>query len=119
MHPEPWAEMSETTAARLGLKDGCPIIVETERGQARFILKIAEMHPDVVSVEYGWWFPELPACEPDLGGVWISNANLLTNADIQTSDPLIGTWTYNGLPCRVLHGADEPVEREMEIANER
>lgn len=119
MHPEPWAEMSETTAARLGLEDGCPIIVETERGQARFIVKIAEMHPDVVSVEYGWWFPDLPACEPDLGGVWISNANMLTSADNRTSDPVIGTWTYNGLPCRVLPGADEPVEQEMEIVNER
>lgn len=102
VHPEPWAEMSAKTASRLGLVDGCPVIVETESGQARFIVKIAEMHPDVVSVEYGWWFPELPPCEPELGGVWISNANLLTSADIETSDPLIGTWTYNGLPCRVL-----------------
>jgi hypothetical protein len=60
------------------------------------------MREDVVSVEYGWWYPELPAREPELGGVWISNANALTSADIENSDPLIGTWTYNGLPCRVL-----------------
>ena len=39
--------------------------------------------------------------EPELGGVWKSNANLLTSAEIGTSDPLIGTWTYNGIPCQV------------------
>ena len=100
-HPEPWAEMSPETAARYHLEAGCPVLLETERGQARFVVKLAEMAEDVISVEYGWWYPELPAREPELGGLWISNANLLTSADIETSDALIGTWTYNGLPCRV------------------
>lgn len=118
-HPEPWAEMSAETAARQGLMDGSPVIVETERGQARFILKLAQVVEDVVSVEYGWWYPELPACEPGLGGAWISNANLLTSADIETSDTLIGTWTYNGIPCRVLPDTALAVEREMELADER
>jgi anaerobic selenocysteine-containing dehydrogenase len=118
-HPEPWAEMSADTAAKLGLKEGCPIIVETERGQARFILKVAAMVDSVISVEYGWWYPELPACEPDLGGVWISNANLLTSADIETSDPLVGTWTYNGIPCRVLPGDSRSAELKMEMMHER
>jgi anaerobic selenocysteine-containing dehydrogenase len=118
VHTEPWAEMNAKTAASLGLMDGCPVIVETERGQARFTLKLAQMVEDVVSVEYGWWYPELPACEPDLGGAWISNANLLTNADIETSDALIGTWTYNGIPCQVLPDASRSGEREMELADE-
>jgi anaerobic selenocysteine-containing dehydrogenase len=100
-HPQPWAEMNPATAARLGVADASPVRVETERGQASFVAKLAEMVEGVVSVEYGWWYPELPACEPDLGGAWISNANLLTNADVETSDPRIGTWTYNGIPCRV------------------
>jgi thiosulfate reductase/polysulfide reductase chain A len=113
IHPEPWAEISATTAARLGLADGCRVIVETERGHGRFLLKVAPMSEDVVSVEYGWWYPEKPACEPELGGVWTSNANALTNADIDTSDPLIGTWTYNGLPCRVL-SAGAVTERNYE-----
>lgn len=102
IHPHPWAEMSSATCARLGLEDGSQILVETDRGQARYTLKVTPMRDEVVSVEYGWWYPEMPACEPDLGGVWVSNANVLTNADIETSDPLIGTWTYNGIPCRVL-----------------
>jgi anaerobic selenocysteine-containing dehydrogenase len=109
IHPEPWAEMSASTAVSQGLVDGCPVIVETEHGRARFVLKIAHIRDNVVSVEYGWWFPELPACEPGLSGTWISNANLLTSAQIEASDPLIGTWTFNGLPCRVY-----PVKDWME-----
>jgi thiosulfate reductase/polysulfide reductase chain A len=101
VHPEPWAEMSAATAARLGLQEGSPVWVETERGRARFSLKITRMCDDVVSVEYGWWDPRLPASEPSLGGAWVSNANLLTGADLESSDPLVGTWTYNGIPCRV------------------
>ena len=102
IHPEPWAEMSAITAHRLELTNGCPVWVETERGKARFSVKIAQMCDNVVSVEYGWWYPEMESTEPCLGGVWIANANILTNADIESSDPLVGTSTYNGLPCRVV-----------------
>ncbi len=101
MHPDPWAEISAVTAERMGLSDGSPVWVETERGKARFITKIIEMCDDVVSVEYGWWYPEMLPTEPTLGGMWISNANILTSGDFDTSDPLVGTWTYNGIPCRV------------------
>lgn len=102
IHPEPWAEVNSATAAMLGLEDGCRVRVETERGKARFTLKIAEMCDNTVSVEYGWWYPEMPASEPVLGGLWVANANVLTNADYDSADPLIGTATYNGIPCRVL-----------------
>ncbi|MEL7567227.1 MAG: molybdopterin-dependent oxidoreductase [Dehalobacterium sp.] len=101
VHPEPLVEMSQATAAALGLEEGCPVWVETKRGKARFILKIAPMRDHLVSTEYGWWHPEMPGAEPGLGGLWLSNANVLTNGDFSSSDPLIGTWTYNGLPCRV------------------
>ncbi len=101
VHPEPWAEMSAVTAKKLGLEEGYPIWVETERGKARFKVKIAQMRDEVISVEYGWWYPEIPGAEPILGGLWISNANILTDGDFDSSDSLIGTWTYNGLPCRV------------------
>jgi len=113
--PRPRAEMSAETAAKYGVVDGCRVFIETEGGHASFIAKIAEMRPDVVSVDYGWWFPEMRASEPELGGVWISNANLLTSADIENSDPLIGTWTYNGLPCRVI--VDHPESLTVHGAN--
>jgi anaerobic selenocysteine-containing dehydrogenase len=110
--------MSAGTAARLGLAEGGPVVVETERGQARFTLKLAPMVDDVVSIEYGWWYPELYSGEPELGGMWISNANLLTSGDIETSDPLIGTWIYNGIPCRVFQDTSPTGERELELVDE-
>lgn len=118
VHPQPWVEMSAETATRFGLADGCPVIVETERGSARFITKIAEIRSNVVSVEYGWWFPEMRAGAPDMGGAWISNANLLTSADVETSDPLIGTWILNGLPCRVRAGPALPGGQITEQTND-
>jgi len=44
----------------------------------------------------------MQSSEPVLGGLWVANANVLTNADYDSADPLIGTATYNGIPCRVL-----------------
>lgn len=102
IHPEPLMEISLATSLKLGIKDGDPVWVETERGKARFITKIVEMCEDAVSVEYGWWYPEMNAAEPSLGGLWISNANCLTNGDFESSDPLVGTWTYNGCLCSVV-----------------
>ena len=101
LHPEPLAEMNAATAQRLGLAGGQAVWVESPQGRACFRLKIAAMGSDVVSIEYGWWYPERDAAEPELGGVWLSNANLLTNADAQKYDNLMGQWIYNGLPCRV------------------
>ncbi|NLL51480.1 MAG: molybdopterin-dependent oxidoreductase [Peptococcaceae bacterium] len=101
LHPHPWAEMSSATAAKFGLEDGSRLWVETKKGKARFVAKISEMCDDVISVEYGWWYPEMEAAEPSLGGLWLSNANILTSAEFESSDPLIGTWIYNGLSCRI------------------
>ena len=106
LHPEPLAEMSAGCAQRLGLAEGQAVWVESPHGRACFRLKIAVMGTDVVSVEYGWWLPELPSAEPELGGVWRSNANLLTNADAQEYDNLLGQWACNGLPCRVYPAED-------------
>ncbi|KTE91505.1 dehydrogenase [Desulfitobacterium hafniense] len=101
MHPEPIAEMSPVTGEKLGLGEGSLVDVETERGKARFRTRFVPMCDHVVSVEYGWWYPEMKASEPELGGIWLANANLLTSGDFDASDPLVGTWTYNGIPCRV------------------
>jgi thiosulfate reductase/polysulfide reductase chain A len=106
LHPEPLAEMSAMTARNLGLTQGQAIWVESPHGRACFRLKLAVMRTDIVSVEYGWWRPELPSAEPELGGVWRSNANMLTNADAQEYDNLMGQWAYNGLPCRVYPAED-------------
>ena len=109
LHPEPLAQISAGCARRLGLAEGQAVWVESPYGRAYFRLKIAAMMTDVISVEYGWWRPELASSEPELGGVWLSNANLLTSADAQEYDNLMGQWAYNGLPCRVYPAEDKDI----------
>lgn len=41
-----------------GLGPGDPVEVRTAVGTARFLLEVAPMRDDVVSVDYGWWRPE-------------------------------------------------------------
>jgi anaerobic selenocysteine-containing dehydrogenase len=98
-HPDPTAQMSRSTLDAAGLQEGQWVEVASARGAARFKAQAADMVDGVVSVEYGWWYPEEQQGEPHLSGAWRSNVNLLTNADIETCEPLIGTWTYNGIPC--------------------
>ena len=101
LHPDPFAEMSAETAQRHALAEGDLIWVESPYGRAQFKVKTAPMLDSVVSVEYGWWYPEQDNAEPELGGYRISNANLLTSAEADKCDRLLGQWMYNGLPCRV------------------
>jgi len=89
------------TAACIGVVDGAEVWVETVSGRARFTTKIVVMSAGVVSVEYGWWFPGEGTERNELDSIWISNANVLTNAEFENCDPLLGQWSYNGLPCRV------------------
>lgn len=100
-YPEPLAEMSADSARKFGFSAGDAIMVATEKGQARFILKIAPMRDDMISVDYGWWFPEQKAGAPEYGGMWRSNVNLLTDCSLKTAEPMIGTWSYNALDCVV------------------
>ena len=100
-HPYPTAEMSKSTLRSLGINPGDWVLVATARGQARFKASVAAMVDGVVSCKYGWWYPEEAAGEPDLSGTWRSNVNLLTSADIEDCEPLIGSWNYNAIPCRV------------------
>jgi anaerobic selenocysteine-containing dehydrogenase len=110
MHPTPWVEMSAETAARIRTVDGAEVWVETVSGRARFTTKITTMHPGVVSVEYGWWSPGEDSERKVLDSIWTSNANVLTNAEFETCDPLLGQWSYNGLPCRVY-----PVAKDQDV----
>jgi len=98
----PEAEVSRETAADLNLADGQGILVETERGRAAFTLKVVTMRSGVVNVDYGWWFPEQGLSGDDPGGMLQANANLLTNADFDSADPLLGQWKYNDIPCRIV-----------------
>ena len=100
-HPQPLAEVAVETADKLDLNPGDKVWIETAQGRIRHTLAVVEMHPDAVSVELGWWFPEQPAAEPELGGMWEANANVLTTADTADCDPILGQWNFRSIPCRI------------------
>jgi len=100
-YPLPQADMSAATLAALGLEPGQWVEVRTANGAAHYQASEAELLDGVVSVDYGWWFPEQESGEPHLSGAWRSNTNLLTTARIEDCEPLIGSWRYNGIPCTV------------------
>jgi len=107
MHPTPLVEVGAETAQVHGLADGDAVWVETKHGRALFRLKVGVMREGTVSVEYGWWYPELSGSELE-SGVLISNANVLTSADFEDCEPTLGQWQFNGLPCRIsLAGPNE------------
>jgi anaerobic selenocysteine-containing dehydrogenase len=107
MHSVPLVEVGAETAQAHGLTEGDAVWVETKTGRALFRLKVGVMREGVVSVEYGWWYPELSAAEFE-PGVLISNANVLTSANFEDCETLLGQWQFNGLPCRIYPaGPDE------------
>ena len=95
--PRPVVEMSAATAAKLGFAEGDTVKLETDHGEARFTLAIANMRDDLVNVDYGWWHPEWEAKLPELGGIFESNVNTLTSCTPR--EPMIGTWAYNAIDC--------------------
>jgi thiosulfate reductase/polysulfide reductase chain A len=111
-HTHPAAEISAATASQLGVEDGDSVWIETPQGRIKQTLAVTEMQDDVVSVEYGWWFPEQRSSNPVLGGVWESNANVLTSADTATCDPILGQWSFRSIPCNLY----KVVEPEITIA---
>jgi anaerobic selenocysteine-containing dehydrogenase len=94
------AEIGVETAQSHTLKDGDAVWVETQTGRALFRLKVSVMREGVVSVEYGWWYPELSGSE-FATMVLTSNANVLTHADFEACESLLGQWQFNGLPCQI------------------
>jgi anaerobic selenocysteine-containing dehydrogenase/N-acetylglutamate synthase-like GNAT family acetyltransferase len=100
-YTDPVAEMAPGTAEKLGLAEGDVIWIETARGRIQQKLSLSDMQEDLVSVDYGWWFPEETAAEPELGGLWTANANVLTSADTAGCDPILGQWSFRTLSCKV------------------
>jgi anaerobic selenocysteine-containing dehydrogenase len=102
MWPWPTMLIHTDTARRLGIRDGDWCWIETKRGRIRQKAKLTfSIDPKVVNVQASWWYPEMPAEEPFLHGVWESNANVLTLDDPETLDPICGNWTNRGLMCKV------------------
>ncbi|MFH1123761.1 MAG: molybdopterin dinucleotide binding domain-containing protein, partial [Pseudomonadota bacterium] len=100
-HPDPILQIHPDTAKELGIGDGDWVYVETRLGRVRFKVETFEgMDPRVVHAEHSWWFPEEPAQEPSLHGLWKSNVNVLLDDDPDHCDQIRGGWPHTGL-CRV------------------
>ena len=87
------------TAADLGIKDGDQVYIENPRGRIKQTATLSEdVHPRVVNVAYGWWFPEMGANE--VYGWEEANINVLTD-DSPPYSPEIGSPTMRGFVCRI------------------
>jgi len=101
-HPDPLMDIHPETAKNLGIADGDWAYIETRRGRIRQRARYNDgILPNAVNCEANWWFPEMPAYEPCLSGVWESNANVLTLDDPEWCDELSGGWCNRALLCKV------------------
>ena len=109
IHPVPLIEMGIKTARAHGLRSGEVVWVETRHGKALFQLNIIELREGTVSVEYGWWYPELSGDDFE-DSLLISNANVLTNADFENCEHTLGQWQFNGIPCCIYPAGPDDLE---------
>jgi thiosulfate reductase/polysulfide reductase chain A len=101
-HPDPLMDIHPDTARSLGIAEGDWAYIETRRGVIKQRARLTKgIHPKVVNAQGLWWFPEEPAQEPWLHGMWHSNANVLTMDDTDALDPLTGGWPVRALLCKV------------------
>ena len=78
IEPDPIVEIHPETAEQLGIKDGDLVWVQNWLGKCRRKAKVTPVvHPEIVMVTHGWWFPEREGPEPSLFGVWEVNVNQL------------------------------------------
>lgn len=100
--PDPIAELNPAKAKELGISDGDWVWIETELGRVKFKCQYSTgIQPNVVCAEFGWWFPEEPAEEPSLHGLWKSNLNAILPDGPDSCDPATGAWALRGEMCKV------------------
>jgi len=96
--PHPKTEIHPETAARHGISDGDEIQIETKSGAITQVAQVtARIHPRVVNVAYGWWFPEAGA--ESLFNWDKSNFNMLTTTE--RLGKAFGTPNLKGIGCRI------------------
>lgn len=112
LHPEPRTQLHPEAAAKLGIRKGDWVCVESPRGRCVQRARLFDgMDPRIVHVEHGWWFPEEKAEAPHLYGAFRSNANTLTpNAD-PFLDPAFGGYTLRGFAAKIYKVTEEEAHR--------
>jgi anaerobic selenocysteine-containing dehydrogenase len=97
--PQPVTIIHPETAAKLGIRDGDPIYLETKRGKIKQIANLsANIDPRVVSASYAWWFPEKGPSQ--LYGWEDSNINILTD-DKPPFNREMGSTNLRGFLCKI------------------
>jgi anaerobic selenocysteine-containing dehydrogenase len=100
--PNPVVSLHPDTATALGLGERGWACVVTPQGRIRLRAHLTPaLDPRMVDVQHGWWFPERSGAEPELFGVFESNANVLCPDDRKFCSPEIGSWPHTALLCRV------------------
>lgn len=95
--PVPLLEINPETAAKLGIKQGDWVWIESPRGRIRQTADLyAGIAPHVVNAEHLWWYPELPAPEH---GYQYSCVNCLV--DRYSQDAIYGSTCLRGYPVKV------------------
>ncbi|MFZ7111409.1 MAG: molybdopterin-containing oxidoreductase family protein [Desulfatiglandales bacterium] len=100
--PDPLVTLHPATAENMGLKEGDWTRVITPQGLIRMRLHLSDrVDPRMADADHGWWFPERREAEPELFGVFDSNANVLCPDGAAFCSPEIGGWPHTGLLCRI------------------
>lgn len=97
--PEPVFYIHPDTAGKLGIKEGDTAFIENDKGRIKQKAVFSDgIDPRVVSVDYGWWFPE-KGIERFYG--WDeANINILTD-DGPPYSPEMGSPKMRGFLCKV------------------
>ncbi|MCL6583070.1 MAG: molybdopterin-dependent oxidoreductase [bacterium] len=104
LHPEPIVEIHVDLARRKGIADGDWVWIETPLGRVKQRARLTtSFNPGYISTQHGWWFPEMPAEQPSLHGLWEANINVTIDDDPEKCDPISGGWPLKGqyLRCRI------------------
>jgi len=100
--PDPMVTLHPETAEKMGLAEGDWTRLVTPQGAIRMRLHVSDkVDPRMADADHGWWFPERKEAEPELFGVFDSNANVLCPDGPEFCNPEIGGWPHTGLLCRV------------------
>jgi anaerobic selenocysteine-containing dehydrogenase len=99
--PDPEVEIHPESAAKLNIKNGDWVFIETpmvegERVKLRARLTDS-LHPMVIHARHGWWFPEKPAPEH---GCFESNINVVTTSS-PPRERICGSVPDRGMLCRI------------------
>jgi anaerobic selenocysteine-containing dehydrogenase len=102
LYPYPTMEIHPDTARKRKIADGDWVMIETVHGKIRMKAKLSsKIHPRMVDVQHGWWFPEEIPEDPVLYGVFQSNANMLTTDEEEYCDGPTGAIQFSPLLCTV------------------